>query len=216
MCAPSLSAGRLSGRRAGRVLHRPLSRAANRARSSRRLRREADAGWARILDADWSLDAARAAIDSCASSGCHWLDRGEEHPHRLALSVPADEAAALACAVVDAVEGRGFRAQAILSGIGDRRYLDVLSVHGGKRSAMDYVRRVFAVARDRVVAAGDSGNDVLMLDGDGPGVVVGNAQPALVEWATERDQRQARGRVVLTEAPLARGVLEGLARHGFF
>jgi hypothetical protein len=43
--------------------------------------------------------------------------------------------------------------------------------------------------------------------------VVGNAQPELVQWVLEQPQEQ---RLVVTDAPMARGILEGLARHGLY
>ena len=63
------------------------------------------------------------------------------------------------------------------------------------------------------MAAGDSGNDILMLGGANPAIVVGNAQPELVEWFLRQPQSS---RLVMSDAPLGRGLLEGLARHGLF
>ncbi len=70
---------------------------------------------------------------------------------------------------------------------------------------------------ERTLAAGDSGNDALMLGGTCAGVLVGNAQPELVAWALARaDAQGAPPRLVLADAPLGRGVLEGLMRHGLY
>ena len=41
----------------------------------------------------------------------------------------------------------------------------MLAVKGGKLEALEYVRTLFSIPRDRCVAAGDSGNDILMLEG---------------------------------------------------
>ena len=41
----------------------------------------------------------------------------------------------------------------------------MLAVKGGKLEALEYVRTLFSVPRERCVAAGDSGNDILMLEG---------------------------------------------------
>ena len=49
--------------------------------------------------------------------------------------------------------------------------------------------------------------------GANPAIVVGNAQPTLVEWLARQPQNS---RVVLTDAEIARGILEGLARHGLY
>jgi len=53
----------------------------------------------------------------------------------------------------------------ILSGTGDWRYMDCVSIKGGKLEALERVRTLFSVPRERCVAAGDSGNDILMLEG---------------------------------------------------
>lgn len=45
------------------------------------------------------------------------------------------------------------------------------------------------------------------------GIVVGNAQRALLDWTVEQAQN---GRIALADKPLAHGVLEGLARHGLY
>ena len=53
----------------------------------------------------------------------------------------------------------------IVSGTGDWRYVDCVSSRGGKLQALERVRTMFSVPKGRCVAAGDSGNDILMLEG---------------------------------------------------
>ena len=43
--------------------------------------------------------------------------------------------------------------------------------------------------------------------------VVGNAQPSLLDWVLQQPQD---ARLVVSDAPLARGVMEGIARHGLY
>ena len=43
--------------------------------------------------------------------------------------------------------------------------MDCVSIRGGKLQALERVRTLFSVPRGRCVAAGDSGNDILMLEG---------------------------------------------------
>eukprot|EP00889_Picochlorum_renovo_P000383 jgi/Picre1/27413/NNA_000380.t1 len=95
----------------------------------------------------------------------------------------------------------------------DWRYLDCVSGNAGKHAALEHIRTMYAVALDRCVAAGDSGNDILMLEGPNPAIVVGNAQQALVEWVVQQPQD---GRIVVTDATVADGVLEGLCRHQLY
>jgi hydroxymethylpyrimidine pyrophosphatase-like HAD family hydrolase len=98
--------------------------------------------------------------------------------------------------------------QVIVSGVGDWRYVDCISEGGGKLASLEWVRRKSGIPKERCCACGDSGNDVLMLEGENPAIVVGNAQPDLVEWVLNQPQT---GRVVLSHAKGAKGILEGLA-----
>lgn len=52
-----------------------------------------------------------------------------------------------------------------------------------------------------------------MLIGDHPAIIVGNAQDELKEWLLQQPQQD---RIILTDATLARGILEGLSRHGLY
>jgi phosphoserine phosphatase len=53
----------------------------------------------------------------------------------------------------------------IVSGVGSWRYVDCVAIRAGKLQALEYVRQLYGVPLDRCVAAGDSGNDILMLEG---------------------------------------------------
>ncbi len=50
--------------------------------------------------------------------------------------------------------------------------------------------------------------------GGHPSVVVGNAQPDLVNWLVQ--QPQSDSKVLFAEGMFARGIIEGLARHGLY
>lgn len=58
------------------------------------------------------------------------------------------------------------QAQVIVSGVGDWRYVDCVSKQGGKLQALEYVRALFNIPRSHCLSAGDSGNDILMLQGN--------------------------------------------------
>ena len=109
----------------------------------------------------------------CLSDRCHFVDEGTEHPHRIALSVHHDEIDRVVESIRGDIDRAGLSAQYVVSGMGEFLYLDVLSSQAGKRHAMDYVRRLFGISNERVVVAGDSGNDVLMLEGERPACMQG-------------------------------------------
>lgn len=74
------------------------------------------------------------------------------------------------------VPAAALQARIITSGCGDWRYFDCVAYLAGKLEALEYVRRMYNVPHARCVAAGDSCNDILMLEGDNKAIVVNNAQ----------------------------------------
>lgn len=176
-----------------------------------------DMDWAHSLDDGWDLQVVRkianAAIQKYSESKVNWLDDGSEHPHRIALSVHVDSLDAVSELIHECLEKDGINFKLISSGTMDWRYLDCVSGNAGKHAALEHIRTMYGVALDRCVAAGDSGNDILMLEGPNPAIVVGNAQQALVEWVVQQPQD---GRIVVTDATVADGVLEGLCRHQLY
>lgn len=142
----------------------------------------------------------------------------------------------------------------IVSGVGDYRYVDCAAIRAGKQEALEYIRALFNIPLSQCVAAGDSGNDILMLEGAHAdpatislplsilipalkhgsmflhlrlclrhaqlcyagkhrGIIVGNAQQELLDWLIQQEQSD---RVVCTDAHMALGILEGIARHGLY
>jgi sucrose phosphatase-like protein len=86
--------------------------------------------------------------------------------------------------------------------------LDIIPARAGKGKAVDYVRKKFGIDKKRVLAAGDSGNDMELLSMGFMSVVVGNHKselkveklPANVFWATQN---------------YAAGVIEGMEHYHF-
>ncbi|KAI8469032.1 MAG: sucrose-6F-phosphate phosphohydrolase-domain-containing protein [Monoraphidium minutum] len=187
---------------------------------------EEDAMWTKRLDEGWDLEAARRVAEDFiakynkgqSDKRAGWLDRGTEHPHRIALSVRVDVVADIV-ADMEATLGRssdgkaGVKGHVIASGAGEWRYLDVVAERGGKLEAIEWVRALYGIPAARCMAAGDSLNDVEMFKGSGPAVIVGNAQRELLGWYHQY-REDPPGRVILARAVDASGVLEGLARHG--
>ena len=88
-----------------------------------------------------------------------------------------------------------------------RRYIDVLPTGVGKGDAVTFLQSELSVDRDRVVVAGDSGNDCELFEAGFPGVVVANAQEEIL--ACIREPFHYRSGL-----PGARGVLDGLEHFG--
>lgn len=83
------------------------------------------------------------------------------------------------------------------------RLLDILPSTAGKGAALKYVAKAMSISWSNVIAAGDSGNDLDMISDCANAIVVANAEQVLLAL---RD----RPNVMLTRAPYAGGVIEGL------
>jgi sucrose-6F-phosphate phosphohydrolase len=167
--------------------------------------------WASELEQGWDLQRVREVVEGQIQANpnqAHWLDRGTEHPHRCSLSAEHSVLERVLPGLRTAFNEQGLDVKIIVSGMGDWRYVDCVSAGGGKLEALEWVRRRVGLPAEHCVACGDSGNDVLMLEGKNPAIVVGNAQPDLVDWVMDQPQT---GRVFLASKKGARGILEGLA-----
>lgn len=90
--------------------------------------------------------------------------------------------------------------------------LDILPQGANKGTAMAFLQEQWQFEAMQTVACGDSGNDLaLFAGGQSRGVIVGNAQPELLEWHYANPS-PAR---YLAEASCAGGILEGLNHFGF-
>ncbi len=87
--------------------------------------------------------------------------------------------------------------------------LDVLPVRASPGLAIRFFCFKWNLPPERVLVAGDSGNDADMLSGNHLGVVVGNHTPELEEL-------RGTPRVLFAESEYARGILEGIAAYDFF
>lgn len=84
--------------------------------------------------------------------------------------------------------------------------LDVLPSNGGKSGAVEFIRRQHNIDRQQVVAAGDSGNDLDLLQEAGFGIVVANHTPELAALT-------GREHIYWARSGSAAGVLEGLCHR---
>ena len=179
-----------------------------------------DPEWTARLDEDWDFDvvlsAAERALSLAGEENAHLRPREEFTAHKITMGVRDEHVAAVSAAVSDECAAAGLAVKVIASGVGGWQYVDVVSRRAGKLESLEYVRDAYGVAAERTVACGDSGNDELMLGGKNRAVVVGNAQPALMEWATARiETEEDPERLYIATEKEARGILEGLAKFGF-
>jgi sucrose-6F-phosphate phosphohydrolase len=89
-------------------------------------------------------------------------------------------------------------------------HLDILPADAGKGKAIRFLIDYLSLAPQQVITAGDSGNDLTMMEEFGTGIIVGNAQPELK--ALTHTSRQAT--YYLAKESYAAGVEEGLHHFG--
>jgi sucrose-6F-phosphate phosphohydrolase len=90
------------------------------------------------------------------------------------------------------------------------RDLDILPAASGKGKAIRFLVEHVGLDSERVVVAGDTGNDASMFLEFDKGVVVANAKPELLELA----QDLGESRAYCARQPYAAGVEEGLEHYG--
>ena len=100
---------------------------------------------------------------------------------------------------------RGLRANLIYS---HGAFLDVLPIRSSKGRAIRYLSYKWSVPLERILVAGDSGNDEEMLEGRTLGVVVGNYSPEL-------ERLRGHHQIYFAKSGYAFGVLEGIEHYHF-
>ncbi len=92
--------------------------------------------------------------------------------------------------------------------VSDNRFFDVLPSGVNKGATLHRLVREWGVSDEDVLVAGDTLNDLSMLISGFPAVVVGGAEPALLEQLPESD------RIMRATAPGCDGILEALELLG--
>eukprot|EP00878_Enallax_costatus_P014479 GHUV01015144.1.p1 GENE.GHUV01015144.1~~GHUV01015144.1.p1 ORF type:complete len:201 (+),score=56.54 GHUV01015144.1:52-603(+) len=157
----------------------------------------------------------------------------EMHDHKLTVLYQAQLRDQLLPKLQQVLHEAGIHGTIIEGGCshgGGWRFIDLLPRNAGKGTALQYVRQRFVFDEDSTVAAGDSCNDLLMLQQCRLSVVVGNSVDEVKQWASSvqqglqphphlAGQRAGSGKqqqiVYQAKQPVAAGVLEGLAALGF-
>jgi sucrose-6-phosphatase len=105
----------------------------------------------------------------------------------------------------EALEQAGLSVNIVYS---SNRDLDVLPKFANKGNSLSWLLKHLEIKRTETLVAGDTGNDAAMLLKKGiKGIVVGNAQPELLEAVIGRD-------VFISDECFADGVLDGLKHFG--
>lgn len=161
-----------------------------------------DAGWRRAIDHRWDRERLREVLEGVP--GLRLQPRSTQRPHKLSYFVEPDEAPTMR-KIRRRIREAGLEARAIYS---HEAYLDLLPIRASKGGALHYLAHRWGLQLDRILVAGDSGNDAEMLRSGAAGVVVGNHSPELEVLSGQTG-------IYFAQAEYARGILEGIEHYGF-
>lgn len=162
-----------------------------------------DQGWAQLIDYRWSLEKLRTLMDQYPG-----LKRQPERQQGdFKLSYYVDPKIPLRVnAIIRHLHQHDLQANVIYS---HNRYLDLLPIRASKGNALRYFADKWDIPLDKVLVAGDSGNDEDMIRGTPLGVVVGNHHSDLQTLSS-------LDRVYFADGFYAQGIIEGIKHFDFF
>ena len=88
------------------------------------------------------------------------------------------------------------------------KYIDILPIRASKGYAIRYISIKWGIPLDRILVAGDSGNDIEMLQGNTLAVVVGNYSDEIKHLKNEH-------RIYFSKEKFAKGILDGIKYYNF-
>ena len=90
--------------------------------------------------------------------------------------------------------------------------VDLLPRRSNKGNATRYLQKLLAMAAEKTLVCGDSGNDISLFETKSRGVIVGNAQPELLQW----HRQQGDSRHYLAQSSYGGAILEAIAHFELF
>ena len=161
-----------------------------------------DTSWRAQIDFAWQPDAIIRSLDEM--EGLERQVKSKQSEFKVSYLLVGERKPTVA-AIKKRLRGEGLRAKVVLS-LG--AYLDVLPVRGGSDLSMRHLIWKWGFSPERVLVAGDSGNDAGMLLGRTLGVVVAN-------HGKELNRLKKRPRIYFAEGSNARGIIEGIEYYNF-
>ena len=162
-----------------------------------------DRTWEKHIRFQWQPDAVRAVLEGVP--GVNLQAESSQSHTKVSYQIDPEVAPSFA-EIRQILRAAGLRTKAVLShGI----FLDVIPARAGSGLCIRHLCIKWGFSPDRLLVAGDSGNDEEMLRGGTLGIVVGNYSPEL-------NHLKNRPRIHFTEGCHAWGVLEGVHYYDFF
>jgi len=158
--------------------------------------------WRQHIDYRWNATAIREALDEVPGL---WLQpQSEQRRFKVSYYIDPDKAPGIQ-EIKRRLRQRDLQANVIYS---HGHNLDFVPIRASKGLAVRYVAYRWGIPLERVLAAGDSGNDEEMLTGQTLGVVVGN-------YSQELGKLRSHQHVYFAEGRYAHGIIEGIDYYDF-
>jgi len=161
-----------------------------------------DVGWRLAMDRDWDPMRLREVLGGVP--GLQLQPKADQRQFKISYFVDTERWPGVR-ELRHRLAEQGLKASVVFS---HEAFLDILPRQATKGHAVQYLQKRWGLASDRVLVAGDSGNDAEMLKMAACGVVVANHS---------RELRALRGRdgIYFAKQGYARGILEGMRHFGF-
>ena len=160
-----------------------------------------DREWERLMMREWGREDIRAALAGCPGI----VEQEAWHQHGAKLSYYFQDGVDSVLPLVDARIGPW--RDSIKKVVCMDYYLDLMPRWSGKGEPVGYLARKLGIPDDRVLVAGDSGNDRDMMDRGFKSIIVANHASDLADLV-------GKSGTFRSSRPGAAGVLEGLAHFG--
>jgi len=161
-----------------------------------------DSDWDKHINYRWHPVAIRKAINNFP--GLKLQSKSEQLPFKISFNVDPEKVPPMR-EISARLRQHDLHVKLVYS---HQAYLDVMPIRASKGLALRYIAIKWGIDADRILVAGDSGNDEEMLKGNTLGVVVGN-------YSKELAKLKGRERIYFAERAYARGVMEGMDYYGF-
>ena len=162
-----------------------------------------DKSWQKHIDFRWEPQKVKALFEGI--EGFYIQEANEQSTYKISYKVDFKIAPKLS-EIKRMMRENGIRAKAIQS-LG--MFLDIIPSRAGSGLSVRHMAFKWGFPLERILVAGDSGNDESMLSGSTLGVVVGN-------YSKELERLRKYPRVYFAEGHHAAGIIEGIEYYDFF
>lgn len=162
----------------------------------------ADRTWRKQIGLHWTPDKIRTLFEGV--DGIFIQDDNQQSEFKISFDIDTKVGPSIA-QVKRMLREAGIRARVVFS---RNMYLDIIPNRGGPGVAVRHVLYKWGFSPEKVLVAGDSGNDEGMLKGRTLGVVVGN-------YSSELEKLRDWPRIYFAKGHHARGILEGINYYQF-